>query len=164
MSPLTSVQHVSSLYAEFWSSSVVSRAVLMTACVRWPVCCTRSKVPSTPTAEIRWRQTLITCCGRWWTSWMQSEWNSPHLYRNYYYCTWSLSWSVCICAQFDAVCLSVWENCAEESAEGAVEDCDEQSWEDHHPSSGQWHLCKTCITARDPHTFSRQSCLNQAIL
>jgi len=55
----------------------------------------------------------------------------------------SLPWSVCICEQFDAVCLGVWENCAEESAEGAMEDRDEQSWEDHHPSSGQWHLCKT---------------------
>lgn len=53
---------------------------------------------------------------------------------------------VCVCEQSDAVCLGVWENCAEASAEGAVENCDEQSWEDHHPSSGQWHLCKTCMT------------------
>lgn len=132
------------LHAKLWCSSVVSRAVLMTACVRCPVCCTRSKVPSAPTAETRWRPTLITCCGHWWTSWMQSEWKTPHLYINYHSCTWNLLWSVCICEQFDAVCLGVWENCAEESAEGAVEDRDEQSWEDHHPSSGQWHLCKTC--------------------
>lgn len=68
----------------------------MTACVRWPACCTRSRVPWTPTPATRWRPTLITCCGHWWTSWMQSEQNSPHLYRNYY-CTWSLSWSVFVC-------------------------------------------------------------------
>lgn len=136
------------LHAELWSSSVVSRAALMTACVRWPVCCTRSRVLWMPTPVTRWRPTLITCCGHWWTSWMQSEQNSPHLYRKHYDCTWSLSWSmyVCVCEQSDAVCLGVWENRAEESAEGAVEDCDEQSWEDHHPSSGQWHLCKTCMT------------------
>lgn len=95
--PLLLQSHMFLLIAELWSSSVVSRAALMTACVRWPVCCTRSRVPWTPTPVTRWRPTQITCCGHWWTSWMQSEQNSPHLHRNYYYCTWSLSWSLCVC-------------------------------------------------------------------